>query len=82
MSHPGCHEFLSSLSEYVDGTLDESLCVEIERHMADCNNCRVVIDTLRKTIELYHVTAPQPSVPDEVRARLFRRLDLDEFLGA
>jgi anti-sigma factor RsiW len=81
MSHPSCHEFLSSLSEYVDGTLDESLCNEIERHMEGCDNCRIVIDTLRKTIELYHVTAPQPSVPDEVRTRLFHKLDLDEFTG-
>ena len=81
MNHTSCHDFLSSLSEYVDGTLDDSLCAEIERHMSGCENCRIVIDTLKKTIELYHVTAIEPNLPQDVHARLFHRLELDEFLG-
>jgi anti-sigma factor (TIGR02949 family) len=81
MNHAHCHDLLSSLSEYVDGSLDDSLCAEIERHMAGCENCRIVIDTLRKTIELYQVTAIQPHVPQDVQSRLFHRLELDEFLG-
>jgi predicted anti-sigma-YlaC factor YlaD len=63
----------------VDGTLEETLCVEIERHMQNCENCRVVIDTLRKTISLYQSTA-STSLPDEVRERLYHRLQLDEFI--
>lgn len=81
MDHVNCRDFLSSLSEYVDGALDESLCVEIERHMSGCDNCRIVIDTLRKTIELYQITTPQPSMPEDVRLRLYHQLDLDEFTG-
>jgi anti-sigma factor RsiW len=77
---PDCHELLRTLSEYVDGTLDESFCQEIERHMADCERCQVVIDTLRKTVELYHQLPPAPPVPDSVRRRLFVRLNLDDFL--
>jgi hypothetical protein len=34
--HGKCREWLGSLSEYVDGTLEETLCVEIERHMQNC----------------------------------------------
>jgi anti-sigma factor RsiW len=81
MNHASCHEFLGSLSEYVDGTLDDSLCAEIERHMTGCDNCRIVIDTLRKTIELYQITVQEPNLPQDVHSRLFHRLDLDEFLG-
>lgn len=80
MNHASCHDFLSSLSEYVDGTLDDSLCAEIERHMSGCDNCRIVIDTLRKTIELYQVTALPPNLPQDVHSRLFHRLALDEFI--
>jgi len=71
---------LSSLSEYVDGTLEEALCTEIERHMADCENCRIVVDTLKKTITLYRNSAGRGSVPENLRQRLYHRLDLDEFL--
>ena len=76
-----CRKFLSSLSDYVDGVLQEELCAEIERHMSDCEDCRIVIDTLRKTVYLYR-NSPMPSaVPDDVRQRLFHRLDLDDFLN-
>jgi predicted anti-sigma-YlaC factor YlaD len=80
MEHENCRHLLNSLSDYIDGVLEQQICDEIERHLAGCENCRVVIDSLRKTIYLYHATAEPPSVPDEVRQRLFLRLDLDEFI--
>ena len=43
--HGECRELLKDLSDYVDGDLDETLCLEIEQHMAECDNCRVVVDT-------------------------------------
>lgn len=79
--HSECKSLLGSLSDYVDGALGEELCREIERHMASCRNCRVVVDTLRKTVSLYHETAAEPaSCPTPVRERLFRILDLDDYL--
>lgn len=78
--HTHCRELLASLSEYVDGTLDESICDVIEQHMGECERCEIVIDTLRKTVELYHAIAPAPPVPDDVRSRLFLRLELSDFL--
>jgi len=78
--HQNCRKLLSSLSDYVDGSLDEALCDEIERHMANCENCQIVINTLQKTVELYQVMAEIPEVPNDVRTRLFRQLNLDEFL--
>jgi anti-sigma factor (TIGR02949 family) len=80
-AHEDCQHWLSSLSEYVDGDLGPQLCEEIERHMADCENCRIVIDSLRKTISLYHATAPKPEAPADVRERLFRRLNIEDILG-
>ena len=75
-----CRYLLDSLSDYIDGELGDELCVEIDRHMQDCEDCRIVIGSLRKTIYLYHETAPKASVPDNVRQRLYHSLDLDEFL--
>ena len=48
-----CEELLKALNEYVDGNVDPSICEEFERHMADCNPCEVVVDNIRKTIQLY-----------------------------
>ena len=79
MNDKECHHLLSSLSEYVDGTLDEDLCAELERHLSDCENCRVVVDTLHKTVTLYHQSANSSGAPEEVRQRLFQRLNLEDY---
>ncbi len=77
--HESCSHLLSSLGEYVDGVLDPDLCTEIERHMKGCVRCRVVVDTLRKTIELYHETAGDTPMPGDVKRRLYARLNLEDF---
>jgi len=80
MERKECCKLLSSLSEYIDGELGDEICHEIEHHLSGCDNCRIVVDSLRKTIYLYHATAAPPAVPDDVRQRLYHRLDLDEFV--
>jgi anti-sigma factor RsiW len=70
-----CMDRLGSLSDYLDGELDEELCAEIERHMAECGNCRLVVDSLRKTIALYREYGHQ-EIPYEAKARLYAVLDL------
>ncbi len=74
-----CHRLLESLSEYLDGSLSENLCMDIERHLEECENCQIVVDTLRKTIYLYHATSTPPEVPADVRKRLYRKLNLEDY---
>jgi anti-sigma factor RsiW len=72
-----CRQYLDSLSDYVDGELGEALCREIEAHMAECENCRVVVNTLAKTVMLYH-RLPAPEMPHHVKERLYKVLNLDD----
>jgi anti-sigma factor RsiW len=79
--HPKCKYLLGFLSDYVDGNLGEELCQEIESHTAECQNCRVVVDTLRKTISLYHEFAAEPAeVSSKTRTKLFKTLKLEDYL--
>ena len=75
-----CHDLLGCLSEYVDGELSGELCVELERHLAGCENCRIVVDTLRKTIYLVQASNEQTDLPEDVRSRLYHSLNLDDYL--
>lgn len=75
-----CHHLIETISDYVDGELAPELCEELERHLSDCENCRIVVNTLRKTIELYRVPSPEDALPDDIRQRLFYRLHLEDFL--
>lgn len=79
MRDENCKSLLGSLSDYVDGTAKEEICRELERHLEGCSDCRVVVDTLRKTVYLYH-EASESKIPVDVRERLFKKLDLGEFL--
>ena len=75
-----CKQLLSSLSEYIDGALQAELCARIEEHLKDCEDCGIVVNTLRKTVELYEQQEPSEALPDAVRERLFVKLDLGEYL--
>jgi anti-sigma factor RsiW len=79
MEEKNCKSLLGALSDYVDGTAQDELCRELERHLADCDNCRVVVDTLKKTVYLYKSNT-DTDLPVVVRERLFKRLNLDEYL--
>ena len=79
MEGHNCRHMLGALSDYVDGELASELCAELERHLQTCPNCTVVVNTLRKTVELYQETDEEDALPQAVRQRLFAKLDLDEY---
>lgn len=81
-NHQNCDELLGSLSAYIDGELRPELCRELEKHLAGCDNCRVVLNTTKRTIDLVHSPAEKSDLPEDVRARLFKRLKLDDYLNA
>ena len=73
----GCSDLKAQLSNFIDGELDDALCQEIQKHLADCEDCQVMVDTLKKTIVLYR-EAKEETVPPDVHARLVKVLDLEE----
>jgi len=76
---PQCDQILGSLSEYIDGELKDELCAMLEAHLQECENCRIVVDTMRKTIELYKEFSTPDELPGEVRQRLYAKLELQGF---
>ena len=82
IEHENCQNMLSFLSDFVDGELNQDLCLEIESHLSQCPDCSIVIDTLKKTIYLYRKNSiGSDQVPDDVRKRLFRCLNLEEYIN-
>ncbi|MBK9924403.1 MAG: zf-HC2 domain-containing protein [Anaerolineales bacterium] len=79
--HKNCKELLGSLSSYIDGDLSPDLCDELEKHLAGCTDCQVVLNTTKRTIDLVHAPIEKPDLPDDVRERLFKRLNLDNYLA-
>lgn len=75
-----CTQYLPELSDYLDGELSPNLCADLERHMVECERCRIVVDTTRKTIELYRSSTNKQEAPSDVKERLYKRLNLEDYL--
>jgi predicted anti-sigma-YlaC factor YlaD len=63
-----CRKIIIALSEYLDGALDPILKTSIEIHLAKCEDCRLVVDTTRHTIEIYCKSEPAPLPPPPASA--------------
>ena len=68
-----CKETIRRLSDLLDGELDPALVADLNRHLEECDDCRLVVDTTRKTIRIYCHAEPLP-LPVEVQKRLERAL--------
>jgi predicted anti-sigma-YlaC factor YlaD len=78
---PECQKLLSEISNLIDGAISPELCSELEAHLKECKNCRIVVDTTKKTIELYHLEESRVEMPETAREKLFKRLELGDFTG-
>jgi len=69
-----CDRFLDELSEYLDETVQGELRQELEKHVSECPNCWVMVDTTKKTLKIYRGLEPDP-LPNGLRTRLMSALE-------
>lgn len=79
MAELDCQGVLDHLPAYLDGDAAAELNAALERHLAECQNCHVVVDSLRRTIQHYQAL-PGPALTAAARARLYQALQLAEYL--
>ena len=80
--HNSCKDMLGDISDYIDGTAEDALCMELEQHLQECPDCRIFVDTLQKTIFLYRQQDETRTLPEGSRNRLFRALEFDDLLDS
>jgi heterodisulfide reductase subunit B len=59
---------MQELTDYLDEAVDIELRRRIEVHITECPNCFVILDTTRKTIQVYKGMQPQV-LPGGAQAR-------------
>jgi heterodisulfide reductase subunit B len=69
-----CNKFLDELSEFLDENVQGELRQELEAHVAECPNCWVMLDTTKKTIEIYRGMDPEP-LSDGLKTRLMTAVE-------
>ncbi len=48
-----CTEFLALLDDLIDDSVTPEMRAEFEVHLRRCGHCEVILNTTRKTIEIY-----------------------------
>jgi anti-sigma factor RsiW len=64
-----CTEFLQELTYYLDGKISENLKIELDEHLHWCKECHLVMNTTKKTIEIYRDNELY-ELPESLRSRL------------
>ena len=68
-----CNDFLKEMTDYLDGTADVDTRMELEEHLHWCHDCDVVMNTTRKTIEIYRDNQVY-ELPEKLRTRLHQAI--------
>ena len=69
-----CKQFLQELNAYLEDTVDPETKKHWQEHVNACPNCFVIVDTTKKTLQVYKGVEPQ-TLPDDVRNRLWQALE-------
>ncbi len=64
-----CKGVILEISNYVDGELDLSVKQELERHLGECVDCKMVVDQTKLTVEVFCDSVPV-ELPADVKSRL------------
>jgi RNA polymerase sigma-70 factor (ECF subfamily) len=68
-----CEELLAALNQYVDGELEPAICDPFQEHLKGCNPCKIVVDNIRQTIQLFRAEE-RFALPPTLHQRLGRAL--------
>jgi len=69
-----CKQFLGELNDFLDESVSEEMKAEWQRHVSACPNCFVIVDTTKKTLQVFKGSEVK-EIPPDVEARLMRALE-------
>lgn len=68
-----CKSVIREISDYIDGALEPAVKQELERHLEHCEDCKVVVDQTKVTVDVFCDSEPV-ELPTDVKSRLHEAL--------
>ena len=68
-----CKGVIREISNYIDGALALAEKQELERHLEHCEDCKIVVDQTKLTVDIFCDSEPV-ELPSDVRTRLHEAL--------
>lgn len=69
-----CKDFLHELNEFLDESVTPETRAELQKHVNECPNCFVLVDTTKKTLRVFKGVTEKP-IPQEMHNRLMKALE-------
>jgi hypothetical protein len=69
-----CKQFLGELNDFLDESVSEETKADWQRHVNECPNCFVIVDTTRRTLQVFKGNEVK-EIPPDVEARLMKALE-------
>ena len=68
-----CEAVIREISGYIDGELEPTIERELERHLEHCQDCKMVVDQTKLTVDIFCDSEPV-ALPADVQSRLHEAL--------
>ena len=68
-----CNSVIRELSNYIDGELEPAVRQELEQHLEHCEECKIVVDQTKLTVEIF-CDSELVELPSDVKSRLHEAL--------
>lgn len=69
-----CKAFLHELNDFLDDSVSGRAREDLQRHVNECPNCFVIVDTTKKTLRVFKGVT-EKELPPEVHSRLIKALE-------
>jgi predicted anti-sigma-YlaC factor YlaD len=64
-----CKAVIREISNYLDGELELAAKQELEQHLEHCEDCKMVVDQTKLTVEVFCDSEPV-EIPFDIKSRL------------
>jgi predicted anti-sigma-YlaC factor YlaD len=78
MNSPMHKEVYKQICDFMGEDLDAPVCKEVSEHLESCPKCKVYLDTVKKTVTICQETEKEKELPQDIKKRLFKVLNLGD----
>jgi anti-sigma factor RsiW len=68
-----CEEFRSKADAYLERELSKDESIECESHLRSCKNCRMEMESIKKSIDMMRNVFSDKKPPSEIKKRVFEK---------
>jgi hypothetical protein len=75
-------DIYKQICDFMGEDLNAPVCKEVAEHLESCPDCKVYLDTVKKTVTICQESEKEQELPDDIKNRLFNVLNIRNLSSA